>query len=43
VLAARHGVEMPICEAVDRALHEDLPVRRAVEELLAREPRSEAR
>ena len=40
-LAAHHDVEMPICEVVCRALHEDLPARVAVEELLAREPRSE--
>ena len=40
-LAAHHGVEMPICEVVCRALHEDLPARVAVEELLSREPRSE--
>jgi glycerol-3-phosphate dehydrogenase (NAD(P)+) len=40
-LAAHHGVEMPICEVVCRALHENLPARAAVEELLSREPRSE--
>ena len=40
-LAAHHGVEMPICEVVYRVLHEDLPARVAVEELLRREPRSE--
>jgi glycerol-3-phosphate dehydrogenase (NAD(P)+) len=40
-LAAHHGVEMPICEVVCRALHEDLAARVAVEELLSREPRSE--
>ena len=40
-LAAHHGVEMPICEVVCRVLHEDLPARVAVEELLKREPRSE--
>jgi glycerol-3-phosphate dehydrogenase (NAD(P)+) len=40
-LAAHHGVEMPICEVVFRVLHEDLPARVAVEELLRREPRSE--
>ena len=27
-LALHHGVEMPICEAVDRVLHEDMPVAR---------------
>ena len=41
-LAARHGIDMPIAEAVDRALYEDLPVRDAVAELLRREPRPEA-
>jgi glycerol-3-phosphate dehydrogenase (NAD(P)+) len=40
-LAAHHGVEMPICEVVYRVLHENLPARVAVEELLKREPRSE--
>ena len=46
VTAARHvkllstamNVEMPICEAVYRVLYENLPPRRAVEALLAREP-----
>jgi len=42
-LAAHHGVEMPICEAVYRVLHEDLPAQAAVEALLQREPRSEGR
>ena len=41
-LARHHGVEMPICEAVDRVLHEALPPRDAVEALLRREPRSES-
>ena len=40
-LAAHHGVEMPICDIVCRVLHEDLPARLAVEELLKREPRTE--
>ncbi len=40
-LARHHGVEMPICEAVQRVLHEGLSPRRAVEELLRREPRWE--
>ena len=40
-LSVHYGVEMPICEVVCRALHEDLPARVAVEELLSREPRSE--
>jgi glycerol-3-phosphate dehydrogenase (NAD(P)+) len=42
VLAARHGIDMPIAAAVDRVLHEDLPVREAVAGLLRREPRPEA-
>jgi len=37
-LCAGLGVEMPICEAVYRVLYENLPPRRAVEALLAREP-----
>jgi glycerol-3-phosphate dehydrogenase (NAD(P)+) len=41
-LAARHAIDMPIAEAVDRVLHEDLPVRDAVAGLLRREPRPEA-
>lgn len=41
-LARRHGIEMPICEAVDRVLHEGLSPRSAVGELLRREPRAEA-
>jgi glycerol-3-phosphate dehydrogenase (NAD(P)+) len=40
-LARHHGVEMPICEAVCRVLHEGLSPRQAVEELLKREPRTE--
>lgn len=40
-LAAAHGVEMPICEAVDRVLHDAVPVREAVLGLLRREPRAE--
>jgi len=40
-LADHHGVDMPICAAVDRVLHEGLPVRDAVTELLRREPRAE--
>lgn len=35
-LAARHGVEMPIGEAVYRVLYENLGVREAVESLLSR-------
>jgi glycerol-3-phosphate dehydrogenase (NAD(P)+) len=41
-LASQHGIDMPIAEAVDRVLHEDLPVRDAVAGLLRREPRPEA-
>ncbi|HRP98638.1 MAG TPA: NAD(P)H-dependent glycerol-3-phosphate dehydrogenase, partial [Rhodocyclaceae bacterium] len=39
-LASRHGVEMPISEAIDALLHSDeIGPRDAVERLLAREPR----
>jgi glycerol-3-phosphate dehydrogenase (NAD(P)+) len=41
MLAAHHGVDMPICEAVDRVLNEGVPPRQAVLELLRREPRQE--
>ena len=41
-LARHHGLEMPITEGVYRVLYEELPVRRAVEALLAREPKSES-
>ena len=41
MLAAHHGIDMPICEAVDRVLHEGLEPRHAVEALLKREPRAE--
>ncbi len=40
-LASYYRIEMPICEAVDRVLHEGLPPRQAVLELLRREPRAE--
>jgi glycerol-3-phosphate dehydrogenase (NAD(P)+) len=40
-LASHYGVGMPICEAVDRVLHEGLPPKQAVLELLRREPRAE--
>jgi glycerol-3-phosphate dehydrogenase (NAD(P)+) len=40
-LAAYHEVEMPICDAVYRVLHEGLPAQLAVAGLLQREPRSE--
>ena len=41
VLADRHGVDMPICQAVDRVLHDGLSPRAAVLALLQREPRAE--
>ncbi|MFO1311938.1 MAG: NAD(P)H-dependent glycerol-3-phosphate dehydrogenase [Burkholderiales bacterium] len=41
-LAREHGVDMPICEAVDRVLYEGLSPRQAVLELLRREPRAES-
>ena len=40
-LARRHRVEMPISEQVYRVLHEGLPPRQAVQNLLARESRPE--
>lgn len=41
-LARRHGVEMPLCEAVDALLHNDrLGPREVVELLLSREPTHE--
>lgn len=40
-LAHRHGVEMPICEAIDALLHHGMNARSAVERLLARDPREE--
>lgn len=42
-LARRHGIEMPIAEAVARVLDEGLSVREAVEGLLRREPRADER
>ncbi len=39
--AHHHGVEMPICEAIDALLHHGLSARNAVEQLLARDPRHE--
>ncbi len=41
MLAAHHGIDMPICEAVDQVLHEGLEPRLVVEALLKREPRAE--
>ena len=40
-LAHEHRLDMPICDAVHRALYEGVPPRDAVTALLAREPRSE--
>jgi glycerol-3-phosphate dehydrogenase (NAD(P)+) len=40
-LTRRHGVDMPICDAVHRVLYEGVPPRDAVEALLKREPRAE--
>lgn len=40
-IAARHQVEMPICQAVYRVLYENLDADKAVEALLSREPGSE--
>ena len=40
-LARHFDVDMPICDAVYRTLHEGLPVRDAVLALLRREPRAE--
>ena len=41
-LARHHRIDLPIATAVDRVLHEGLPVRDAVLGLLAREPKSES-
>ena len=40
-LAQQYGVEMPIAEQVDRVLHHAQDPRRAVESLLARDPKPE--
>jgi glycerol-3-phosphate dehydrogenase (NAD(P)+) len=40
-VAAHLSVEMPICEEVYRVMHEDKPVRAAVQALMGREARSE--
>lgn len=40
-MADRHSVEMPITQAVYRVMFEGLPPRRALEDLLAREPKPE--
>ncbi|AOV15861.1 glycerol-3-phosphate dehydrogenase [Acidihalobacter aeolianus] len=40
-VAERYGVELPICEQVYRVIHQGLPAQRAVQALLARDPRPE--
>ncbi|HPE61043.1 MAG TPA: NAD(P)H-dependent glycerol-3-phosphate dehydrogenase [Thiolinea sp.] len=40
-LAARVGVEMPICDIVRRILYQGLPPAQAVSELIARDPKAE--
>ena len=40
-LARRHGIEMPIVEAVYAMLYDGLDPRRAVEQLMTREPKAE--
>jgi glycerol-3-phosphate dehydrogenase (NAD(P)+) len=40
-LARELGIEMPITQAVDAILHDDVPALEAVEGLLSRDPRSE--
>ena len=35
-LAARHGVEMPICETVDRVIHHGVPLAEAIQSLQSR-------
>ncbi|HKE45537.1 MAG TPA: NAD(P)H-dependent glycerol-3-phosphate dehydrogenase [Steroidobacteraceae bacterium] len=40
-VAARLGIEMPICAAAYRVLYEGLPIKQAVQELMAREIRPE--
>ena len=42
-LARKHGIEMPITEAVARVLDGAIPVRDAVEALLKREPKADER
>jgi glycerol-3-phosphate dehydrogenase (NAD(P)+) len=41
-LAARQGVDMPICQAVDRVLHGGLSIDAAIELLMVRPLRAEA-
>ncbi len=40
-VAARSGVEMPLCEGIYRVLHEGVPAKAAVRELMSRPIRSE--
>jgi glycerol-3-phosphate dehydrogenase (NAD(P)+) len=40
-LGGRHGVELPISDAVRRVCHENLPVTSLAKELLSRAPRPE--
>lgn len=40
-LAKRHGVEMPICQAVNRILYENAPIDQVIRELLERPFRNE--
>lgn len=40
-LAARHSIEMPITQAINAILFEGLSPRRAIEELMGREPKAE--
>jgi glycerol-3-phosphate dehydrogenase (NAD(P)+) len=40
-LAARHGLELPICQQLEAVLHEGRDPRRAVSELMGRAPRDE--
>ncbi len=41
-VAARAGIEMPLCESIYRVLYEDVPAREAVRELMSRPIKSEA-
>ena len=42
-LASRHGVEMPIAEAVGQILYEGVTVRKALAELMGRSAKAEGR
>ena len=42
-LAIERGIEMPITQAVNAILHEDVPAAEAVEKLLSRDPKPEMR